>query len=117
MEGVTVKSRSLLLMICSQALGEPLPVIDVKCVIFTVNQGRPHETRVVPTPTGSLTCLMGMARPLPMLSARASRPFLSLSVSFAFLDCGPDEITTVIKRPRVQPRCERADVLGSIRVF
>lgn len=33
------------------------------------------------------TCLMGMARPLPMLSARPSRPFFSLSGSLPFRDC------------------------------
>ena len=33
-----------------------------------------------------VTCLIGMARPLPMLSARLSRPFFSLSGSLPFRD-------------------------------
>lgn len=36
---------------------------------------------------GVRTCLMGMARPLPMLSARPSSPFFSLSGSLPFRDC------------------------------
>lgn len=37
---------------------------------------------------GGGTCLIGIARPLPMLSARPSSPFFSLSGSFPFRDCG-----------------------------
>lgn len=71
---------------------EPLPLIDVKCVIFSLLIKAGWDERRgecgLERQTGSPTCLMGMARPLPMLSARPSRPFLSLSVSLAFLDCG-----------------------------
>lgn len=52
---------------------------------------RRGEPRCVPSSRpgdGSVrTCLMGMARPLPMLSARPSRPFFSLSGSLPFRDC------------------------------
>lgn len=82
-------------MIWMEDPGEPLTLIDVKCVISLLIKAEALRERGGGQ-TGSLTCLMGMARPLPMLSARASRPFLSLSVSLAFLDCGPKEITTVI---------------------
>lgn len=71
---------------------EPLPLIDVKCVIFLLLIKAGSDERRGgcgwERQKGSPTCLMGMARPLPMLSARPSRPFLSLSVSLAFLDCG-----------------------------
>lgn len=50
------------------------------------------ESRGVSPATGTgrgkqHTCLIGMARPLPMLSARLSRPFFSLSGSLPFRDC------------------------------
>ena len=90
-------------MIWLEDPGEPLTLIDVKCVISLLIKAEASNTERrrrrgggEREQTGSLTCLMGMARPLPMLSARASRPFLSLSVSLAFLDCRPDEMKTVI---------------------
>lgn len=80
-------------MIRLEGPGEPLTLIDVKCVIsLLIKAETSHRERE----REILTCLMGMARPLPMLSARASRPFLSLSVSLAFLDCGPDETLNVL---------------------
>lgn len=91
--GVTVASppAAALLMIWLEDPGEPFALIDVKCATLPLIKAEASKA----AQTGSLTCLMGMARPLPMLSARASSPFLSLSVSLAFLDCGPDETVTV----------------------
>lgn len=73
-----------LLTIWLEDPGQPLALIDVKCATPLLIKAEASKA----AQTGSLTCLMGMARPLPMLSARASSPFLSLSVSLAFLDCG-----------------------------
>lgn len=91
----------LLLMIWLEDPGEPLSLIDVKCVISLLIKAEASNAQSERREqTGSLTCLMGMARPLPMLSARASRPFLSLSASFAFLDCGEDRIRGVVSAHR-----------------
>lgn len=86
----------LFLMIRLADPGEPLILIDVKCVISLLIKAETPNTAKERGREGGrgrerLTCLMGIARPLPMLSARASRPFLSLSVSLAFLDCRADE--------------------------
>lgn len=43
-------------------------------------------TALGPQGKGALTCLMGMARPLPMLSTLQSAAFFSLSKSAPFRD-------------------------------
>lgn len=45
------------------------------------------STALRPQGKGVLTCLMGMARPLPMLSTLQSAVFFSLSKSAPFRDC------------------------------
>ncbi len=57
------------------------PLLDSN---YTSPDGRPDPT-----------CLIGIARPLPMLSARPSIPFFSLSGSLTFRDCGGEDIILV----------------------
>lgn len=57
------------------------PLLDSN---YTSPDGRPDPT-----------CLIGIARPLPMLSARPSNPFFSLSGSLPFRDCGGEDIILV----------------------